>query len=264
MMRGSIWLGLVAILLGAFMFADAAGVRMPNGASPLEFFWPILLLLSGLALIIRSLFRRKVQVERASIALQGASRARVKLSHGAGKLKLHKGAARGELLSGTFTGGLRQSANRSDDKLDVKLRTASDLFGIPFLDSGERLDWDVSLNADVPLELELDSGANSAEIDLRDLQVTSLSLDCGASDTRLLLPARGRLHADVDVGAASMDVTIPPGVAARIRIDHGASDVKVDARFPRVGGVYKSPDFETAADTVDLDIDAGAATIRIH
>lgn len=264
MSRNAIVLGLVLILLGGFMFADAAGVRLPNGASPLEFFWPVLLLLAGLALLVRSLFRRKLEVERTSIELQGASKARLKINHGAGKLKVHKGAASGLLVSGSFTGGLRQAVRRTDDRLEVRLRPATDWLGIPFFDAGERLDWDVALNGDVPLELELDSGANTAEIDLRDLQVTTLSLDCGASDTRLMLPARGRLTADVDIGAASMDVTIPPGVAARIRIDHGASDVKVDPRFPRIGGVYKSADYETAANTVDLEIDAGAASVRIH
>jgi hypothetical protein len=61
-----------------------------------------------------------------------------------------------------------------------------------------------------------------------------------------------------------MDVTVPDGVAARIRVDQGISEVRVDPRFPLVGGVYKSPDYETAANAVDLDIDAGAASIRIH
>ena len=264
MSRTSILLGLVLVLLGAFMFADAAGVRLPNGTSPLEFFWPVLLLMSGLALLLRTIFRRKLQVEKASIDLQGAATAHLRINHGAGKLKIHKGAASGVLLNGSFTGGLRQAVRRTGAQLEVRLRPAGDWLGIPFLDAGEPLNWDVSLNPDVPLELDLDSGADQAEIDLRDLRVTTLSLDIGASATRLVLPARGRLTADVDIGAASMDVTVPPGVAARIKIDHGASDVKVDPRFPRVGGVYKSPEFESAANAVDLDIDAGAAQIKIH
>jgi hypothetical protein len=59
-------------------------------------------------------------------------------------------------------------------------------------------------------------------------------------------------------------VIVPQGVAARIRIDTGVSDVKVDSRFPRVGNVYQSPDYESAANAVDMDIDAGAAQIAVR
>lgn len=261
--RNSLFWGAVLLILGGLMLADAAGVRLPGGASPMEFFWPVLLLLAGFLMILNVFIHRKVEVERASIDLDGASEARLKISHGAGKLKIHSGAGMGVLASGSFAGGLRHTARKTGDKLEVRMRPAADSFGIPFFGSGVPLNWDLALNAEVPLELDLDSGANQAEINLRDLRVTSLKLDSGASDTKLTLPARGRLRADLDIGAASIDITIPDGVAARIKIDQGASDVKVEARFPRVGGVYKSADFENAANAVDLDIDAGAAQIRI-
>jgi hypothetical protein len=116
----------------------------------------------------------------------------------------------------------------------------------------------------VPLELKLETGAGQSDVNLRDLRVSSLKLDTGASETRLTLPAQGRVRADLDFGAASMDITIPDGVAARIRVDQGVSEVRIDPRFPLVGGMYKSPDFESAANSVDLDIDAGAASIKIH
>jgi hypothetical protein len=266
MSRNNLVLGFILLLLGGLMLADAAGYRLPGGASPMDFFWPILLILAGLTMVFNVFVRssRKVEVEKASIDLQGAGEARLKISHGAGKLKIHSGAARGVLASGSFAGGLRQTVRKTGDKLEVRMRPAADTWGIPFLGPGVPLDWDLSLNADVALDLDLDSGANEADINLRDLRVTNLNLDSGASETKLTLPARGRLRADLDIGAASMDITIPDGVAARIKIDHGVSDVKVDARFPRVGGVYKSTDFESAANAVDLNIDAGAAQIRIH
>ena len=262
--RQRLLLGAVLLLLGGFMLADAAGYRFPGGGRPMEFFWPVLLLLAGALMILNVFVRRKVEVEKASIDLQGAARARLKISHGAGVLKVHKGAAAGVLASGSFTGGVRQNVRKTGDRLEVSLRPAADTFGIPFFDSGMQVDWDLALNDTVALELDLDSGANQAHIDLRDLNITSLDLDGGASETRLVLPARGRSRADLDIGAASMDITIPDGVSARIKIDHGLSEVKIDGRFPRVGGVYKSPDFETAANAVDMDIDAGAASIRIH
>jgi hypothetical protein len=264
MRNGSLFWGTVLVLLGGLMLADAAGVRFVGGVRPSEMFFPVLLMLLGAAVILGVFWRGRVETEQDSVDLQGASQVRLRINHGAGSLKLHAGAGAGQLARGEFAGGLRQSARRSGDRLEVNMRPRQELFVFPFFGSLTALDWDVALNADVPLELKLETGANRAELDLRDLRVTGLQLDTGASDTRLTVPARGRLRADLNFGAASMDITIPDGVAARISVDHGVSEVQVAARFPRVGGVYKSPDFETAANAVDLDIDAGAASIRIH
>jgi hypothetical protein len=264
MRRNSLFLGAVLLILGGLMLADAYGIRFPSGAKPSDFFFPALLVLLGAALIFGVFRRGKVETERASIDLQGASEANLTLSHGAGRLKVHAGAASGLLVSGTFAGGLRHTARKSGDRLEVRMRPAHEAFFFPFFGSFSPLDWDVALSADTRLTLKLESGANQAEINLRDLRVTDLKLDTGASDTKLVLPARGRVRADLDFGASSMDITIPDGVSARIRIDQGISDVKVDGRFPLIGGMYKSADFETAANAVDLDIDAGAANIRIH
>lgn len=264
MRRASLFWGLILLLLGGLMLADAAGIRLPSGARLSDFFWPVLLIVFGAALIFGVFRRGRIETKQAAIELQNAASARLDISHGAGRLKIHSGAGTGLLASGSFAGGLRHNAHKTGDRLEVRMRPARDWFVFPFFGPSDSLNWDVALSGSVPLELKLSTGANQAEIDLRDLNVTDLKLDSGASDTKLTLPARGRLRADLDFGAASMDVTIPPGVAARIKIDQGASDVKVDGRFPRVGDIYKSDGFDTAANAVDLDIDAGAANIRIH
>jgi hypothetical protein len=41
------------------------------------------------------------------------------------------------------------------------------------------------------------------------------------------------------------------------------ASVRVDPRFPRAEGGYRSPDFDTAEDRVDLDMDVGAASVRV-
>jgi len=65
-------------------------------------------------------------------------------------------------------------------------------------------------------------------------------------------------------GAATVRIRVPDGVAARIRPSLGAATLNVrGARFPWQGGTYQSPDYDTAANRVDLDIDAGAATIDV-
>jgi hypothetical protein len=55
-------------------------------------------------------------------------------------------------------------------------------------------------------------------------------------------------------------------VAAQIRHRGGLSTFTIDqSRFPQVDeGVYRSPDYDTAQNRVDLDIETGVTTIRVQ
>lgn len=262
MRRGNLFWGVVLLLLGGMMLLDAANVRLFGGVRATELFWPVILLVAGAWMIFGVLLRGAAQAEQASIDLQGAREARVRLEHGAGRLQVRGAPLGGELARGTFVGGLRQSAQKTGDRLEVEMRAAEALW-IPF-GPGVRYDWEVEFNTDIPMKLSLHTGADESDVDLSGLQLTDFKLETGASNTKVTLPARGRLRADFDLGAASLTVIVPQGVAARIRVDSGVSDVRVDARFPRVDNVYQSPDYESAVNAVDMTIDAGAAQITVQ
>jgi len=264
MRRGYLFWGVALILVGGLLLADDIGIKLPNGMSAADLFWPIALVLLGMWVLAGVFFQGNADVQTASIDLQGARTATLRISHGAGELKIRSGAAANELMHGTFTGGLDHKADRNGDRLEVRLRPARDLMDFPFLGPRFRLDWDLALNRDVPTELTLNLGANKSTLDLHDLSITDLKLDTGASDTNLILPARGRYRADLDLGAASIEISIPDGLSARIRAELGAADLQLDgARFLYNGRYYQSSDFDSAANAVDLSIDAGAASIRI-
>ncbi|MBK8784515.1 MAG: hypothetical protein IPO22_22570 [Anaerolineales bacterium] len=264
MRRNQLMWGVVLLLVGVLMLANSMGVRLPNGKSFMDLFWPLLLILLGGWILFGIFFRGTSKTEDVSIELQGARKASLKLSHGAGEFRVHSGAGLNEYIHATITGGVEQKVNRDGDKLDVKLRPSQEIMGIPFIGSSNQLDWDVAINADIPTVLKLNLGANKSVIDLHDLNITDLKLEIGASETQLTLPAKGRFPVDLDFGAASLTITIPDGLAARIKASLGAADIKVDeSRFPRSGGYYQSPDYETAINAADITIDAGAASIKI-
>jgi hypothetical protein len=264
MRRNQLFWGVILLLVGALMFANEMGVKLPNGTSLMELFWPVVLILGGIWVLVGVFFRGNVEVENASIDLQGAASVDLKVNHGAGELKLHSGASANEFAHGTFTGGLEHKATRNGDRLEVRMRPAKDFLDFPFFGPRNQLDWDVALNAGVPIALKLNLGANKSDLDLHDMNITDLDLDTGASDSKLTLPSRGRFRADLDLGAASLEVIVPEGLSARIRASLGAADLKIDqSRFPRNGSYYQSPDYETAANAVDMTIDAGAASIKV-
>ena len=150
---------------------------------------------------------------------------------------------------------------RSNGRAELRLSTGGsgfDFFG------GNQHRWDVRLSPLPRASIDVDAGASGLLLDLRDMNVSDVSIDGGAADIEILAPMdAGHVNIDIDVGAASIVVIIPDHVGARIDADAGIADLDIDeARFPRTGDVYLSRDFETSADRIDLEIDAGASQHR--
>ena len=265
MRRNQLFWGIALLLVGGLMLANEMGIKLPNGMSLSELFWPLILIFGGVWVLVGVFLRGNIETEDASIDLQGANTASIKISHGAGELKIRSGANANELAHGSFAGGLDHKATRNGDRLEVRMKPAKDVMDFPFFGPRTQLDWDVALNPEIPTALTLNVGANKSMLDLRDLNITDFKLETGASETRLTLPARGRFRADLDLGAASLEVTVPDGLSARIRASLGAADLKIDeSRFPRSGSYYQSSDYDSAANAVDMTIDAGAASIKVR
>jgi hypothetical protein len=127
------------------------------------------------------------------------------------------------------------------------------------------LEWDISLTDEIPLELKLNTGASDTRLNLTDLQVTNLWVETGASATEIHMPdSVAHTKAVIKAGAASVKVHIPEGVAARIRITGGLMGASVDThRFPKSGGYYQSPDYETASFKAELRVETGVGSVTV-
>jgi hypothetical protein len=124
----------------------------------------------------------------------------------------------------------------------------------------------VGLTTEVPLDLRVDAGASRNVFDLRRHRLRSLELHTGASETRVVLPeAAGATSIRAEAGAASLVLEVPDGVAARIRTRVVLGSVQVDEyRFPPVAGGYESPDYATATNRVDIDVQGGVGSLRVR
>jgi hypothetical protein len=263
MKSGSLFWAVVLILVGVVLLLGNLGVI----AVTWGLIWPLVLIAFGVWILWGGLFApSSVGVVEDSIPLESATSARVRINHGAGRLRIGAGAAAGDLVSGAFGGGLDKRILHDGDRLDVRLGVPG--HGFPFAPwhwARGAFDWTASFNRDVALELRLETGASDNHLDLRELRVTDLRLQTGASATVLRLPAAaGQTRARIEAGAASVEIHVPDGVAARIRTQAGLATIKVDtSRFPRTGDEYRSPDYGAAANCVDLQIEAGVGSVEV-
>lgn len=208
--------------------------------------------------------------------LGGARQAAVTVRFDAGQLTIGplEGATPDQLAMLTYEGpaNLAPQVNYSVTGDLGRLEYATNDHGgpgfVPFgssRSSAPRID--LNLNPNVPItSLSLKSGATDARLDLSELRVSSLDMSVGAASTWIRLPQAGTTTARIAGGASTITLEVPQGVAAQIRHRGGLSTVGVDQnRFPSVGdGVYRSADYDTAQNKVDVSLETGITTIQVN
>jgi hypothetical protein len=196
-----------------------------------------------------------------ALPLGGAADAEIRIAFGAGKLVVGP-AASGRLADGTFEGGVDATPAGPGRVRLTTPHPASWSWGWrrpPFA-------WQVGLTAEVPLRLELETGASDTELDLSTLRVTDLRLRAGAAQSRVTLPAAGVTRVDAEGGAAQMRFRVPAGVAARITSTMAIGTTDIDtSRFPRTadGAGWASPDFDANPNRVEIAVRGGVGQVTI-
>jgi hypothetical protein len=248
------WIALgVVLLLSTTGRLDASpGELISNG-------WPIVLIGIGLWLLGSSFVHARAATQTLSLPLPAVDAARVRLAFGGGSLQVER-APDGVLAAGTFSSGVSVK-ERGPGDVELSPETS----GGAWLPWDGTLDWRVGLTGEVPLDLRVDGGAYRGSLDLTELLLRSLEIRTGASDTRVMLPrAAGMTTVRAESGAASTTLTVPDGVAARVRSKMSLGSVSVDeSRFPRAADGWASPDYETAANKVEITIEGGVGSVRV-
>lgn len=264
MRRSGLFWGLVLLLVGLLLLLNNLGVVSVDLGSAI---WAIVLIAFGLGILWSVIAGSDTAAgERIDILLGDAISARLHLEQVVGRLRVDGSAGAGHFLEGTFASGVNYRARHKGDQLDVEMSPR----GLPFVLAPwnwgrEGHGWIFGLNKEIPLYLELETGASDARLDLSELNVTDLRLETGASSVDVTLPARaGHTRARIECGAASVSLRVPADVAARVRFKGALASVNVDRnRFPRTDGAYQSPDYDTAEHTVDIQIEAGVGSLRV-
>lgn len=262
MRRSNLWWGIILVCAGALLLLDNLGVLAPLNIKAGPLIFSLALIGLGVWTLWASQHRSSFTTEELSIPLEGEE-VHVNIDFGAGELRVTGGSPGGTLLSGTF----------EDVEYDVshegghqRVRLSSPSLAGPYIGPEQHRRWTMALNDTVPLTMNVKTGASSVRLDLADVQVKRLKLESGANATHIIAPAHaGYTEIHGSSGAASLSVEIPAGVAARIHTSGALASISVDReRFPNVEGEYRSPDYETAANKVDIKLDMGVGSITVR
>jgi hypothetical protein len=206
--------------------------------------------------------------EPVSQPLGGASSADVTIAMGAGQLRIGPLAQPSDLIAGEIAYPDRNSVTRA---FSIDGETA--IFTLREQDSqanslvkyrDDAAIWDLRLTPATPMRLTIETGVGEGTIDLAQLQVTDLDIQTGIGNTTLTLPEQGHVLARVEGGVGNTSIRVPAGVAVRLTSTTGLGNISVPANYWRQGDVAVSPDYETAANRVELTANGGIGNITIQ
>ena len=145
-----------------------------------------------------------------------------------------------------------------------------------FPDAREELIWDIGLNPEVTMDLDVHASTGRAEMDLRGLQMGRFRFDASTGAARIELPASqqayvalveastggleiilpedGNLTLQIDGSTGQITLDVPEGAALRVEVQRGGTGdvirpdwlVKIEGSDDRDEGVYETRGFDAA------------------
>lgn len=289
---------IILIVIGVLFLLNNFGL-LPWGLWELVWrFWPLILILVGLEILIgwsRSSIaatlvlslglllilgcflaaiywgspERGMETESLVQEMGDVGEATIEIELAAGDLSIGSLTDSPNLMEGQFRYrgdglGVSKTFEVLDGKGRLRPKSRRGTFFWPFGGGGYR--WDIELTPQIPLALSIETGVGKAALDLRGLRVASLDLDVGVGSVNVVFPASAGLTiAKLDGGVGDLTLEIPSNVAAMIKVDLGIGALNIDEGcFPKSGDCYLSSDFATAENKPKLEVNGGIGRISVR
>jgi len=286
---GSYWTGLVALAIGLAVTVVALATRVTSivqtvllavplalvglglervgrgvGRGSLRAVGALLLLVAMIGPVTLSLSSPEpaVEAQRSADVPAGATKALLRASLGGGELRIEPEAP------GLYTADLRGPGQPSEQVTITEAKEAVlDLRGPVrrgLLARNRGNNWSVRLTTGLPWRVEVDAGAVTADLDLRQLDLRGVSVESGVSRlaVRLGQPV-ARIPVDLRISTGFIDVHLPRTAACEIRVDGFSNDNFRQEGLVREGGVWRTGD-AGRADRYVFNIRSTGARIRLH
>ncbi|EEG76383.1 toast rack family protein [Dethiobacter alkaliphilus] len=285
-------LGLGLAVLGLVWFLVNFGVISPVAARELWRFWPLLLILWGVLLILGKgsglggcligilvflfffgglfgVYLPGIEgpspgTETTNVTIPASDEVEnvtLDLRQGAGEVYLSSHAGP-DILRASLTGTPRPIIEQevSDGTLQVEIKDEAHSWTI-----GNRTNrWNLELAEDIPTEISLRAGAGRSDLDLSRLQVHDLSVQTGAGDLTVRL---GQVESQVLVegGAGSITFYVPDNTGVRLQTSGLLNVSAGEVNLKRLdGGDYESENLDNKAAVVDIEVKAGVGSVNLR
>jgi hypothetical protein len=297
--KGSLVWPILLICLGSIFLLNNLGIVSWDVWMTIVRLWPLLLIVVGLDILLgrkpgvwslitlflvfglfvagawliqatNMVWAGEINTYSFSQSINGANRADVNIDFDIGDLEISRSPESGILMEGELD-------ITENERLNQKYIIQD---GIGFLELGSigtqyypswifngwgegHKDWMINLTDEIPLDLNIDTGAGQATIDLEGIHLEDLNVNSGIGETRVYLPSSGSFTAWISQGIGELIVYVPADLIVRIHLDSGLGSESISGNYVQSGDVYYSSDFDETGDWVELYVDGGIGDVRI-
>ncbi len=202
------------------------------------------------------------RTDTVNIEMDQSQEVRVDLKMGAGELKVRGGADK--LMEGRFTySRLRMrpkvSYNGGGFRGHLLVEEPSGMHG-----GSKRYAWDLLLNDNKPLDLEVNCGAGESHLDLGDLALRRVNINMGVGELKMDLRGTPKNDYSVSVngGVGEAIIYLPRDVGIEANVQGGIGDIHAPGLMKR-NRRYVNEAYGHSRITVSLDVRGGIGSIDL-
>jgi hypothetical protein len=201
----------------------------------------------------------ETRVETMSIDLDKAGSVRTDIRMGAGELRVKSGTRK--LLDASFEYNVpdwKPVLDYRSGALSIWQPGSSGSFG------NTVYEWDLTLNGDIPMDLEASLGAGEANLELGRMNLGRVEVNIGAGAVKMDLRGEPKRDYSVEIrgGVGETTVYLPRNAVIAAKARKGLGAISTEGLVER-DGVWTNPDASDAAVTVRLDVKGGIGEIRL-
>jgi N-terminal domain of toast_rack, DUF2154 len=203
--------------------------------------------------------------ESKAVQLGEAKSVQVQIKMGAGELKVEGGAS--DLMNADFTYNVprwkpevRYDASGAVGQLTIQQPPGSHGQG-----GRTRYEWDLRFNDQVPMEMNIDQGAGSTNLDLAGLALSNLKVNIGAGETTINLDGKWKndLAASIHGGVGQATLKLPRDVGVHV-VAHGGLGAINASGFSKQGDAYVNEAYGKSPVTLHIEVEGGVGEINLE
>ncbi|WP_164908618.1 toast rack family protein [Halobacillus litoralis] len=191
-----------------------------------------------------------------TITADEARRLKVNIQMGVGKLNIAGGSK--EWMDGTFLYRENKlvpllSYTLQDDQGIISLQQKSNS-----LKRRGGSEWDLNLTNELPVELQIETGASSSSLDLSGTQIKKVDIQTGVGNLELDLSGdwQESFQVNLECGVGDTTIHLPEGIGVRIETAQGLGKIKADG-LTYHGDSLVNKAYGDSEVTIDIDANMG-------
>lgn len=190
----------------------------------------------------------------------------IRISTSTGRLTVGTLADAGVLVAGSvwLAGNEKVQEESGEEGGKAVYRLSSEGVGVVGVAGNESL-WELRINGEIPTNLEINTGAGEAELNLERARLTSLKVSLGIGATTITLPRSGQFTGEISGGIGKLVIRVPASLAVRLHVDTGIGQVQVNGNFNQPGeNVYLSAAAQESDERATLNVSSGIGQVVIE